>query len=143
MGRAIAKWREFVRRILCGGVRGQRRAIGRLGEDIATRFLKRKGFEILRRNWASAKGEIDIVAIDKSCNVLVFVEVKLRAASSMMPGYFAVNAKKRAVLKKTCKSYIRKFTSPSVSYRFDVIDIRSGPNKDNYEVSHYENVALF
>jgi len=52
--------------------------IGRIGEDIATKFLKGKGFEIVARNYWKPYGEIDIVACEtgKGRKVTHFVEVK-------------------------------------------------------------------
>lgn len=47
---------------------------GRLGEDIACRFLKEKGFRIIDRNYKKKWGEIDIIANNGSN--LHFIEVK-------------------------------------------------------------------
>ena len=50
--------------------------IGRLGEKIAVRYLRRNGYKILERNIHQSHNEIDIIATDKS--YIVFVEVKTR-----------------------------------------------------------------
>ncbi|HAA2046827.1 TPA_asm: hypothetical protein GD813_03985 [Campylobacter jejuni] len=47
---------------------------GILGEDKACKFLKKQGFEILKRNFHSKFGEIDIIA--KKDEILHFIEVK-------------------------------------------------------------------
>ncbi|MDR0513573.1 MAG: YraN family protein, partial [Coriobacteriaceae bacterium] len=47
--------------------------LGRRGEEAAVRFLQRKGFDILERNWTCLAGEVDIVALEEG--VLVFIEV--------------------------------------------------------------------
>jgi Holliday junction resolvase-like predicted endonuclease len=47
---------------------------GKLGEDIAERFLKRKGYEIVQKNYWKPYGEIDIVC--QKGDRLHFVEVK-------------------------------------------------------------------
>lgn len=49
------------------------REVGRFGETCATRYLKKKGYKILFRNWTAFGAEIDIIALD---GLLVFVEVK-------------------------------------------------------------------
>lgn len=49
---------------------------GHLGERLAGRYLARRGWHILARNWSGAGGEIDIVAL--RAGVLAFVEVKTR-----------------------------------------------------------------
>ncbi|WP_258107684.1 YraN family protein [Campylobacter lari] len=47
---------------------------GKKGEDLACEYLKTQGFEILKRNFHSKFGEIDIIA--KKDKILHFVEVK-------------------------------------------------------------------
>ena len=61
-----------------------RRQTGNLGEDIAARFLERKGFKILERNYSRKSGEVDIIALKD--DVMHFVEVK---AVSKVPGNFS------------------------------------------------------
>ncbi|MDR1595676.1 MAG: YraN family protein [Puniceicoccales bacterium] len=137
------KCRSFVHSFSCRAAVGKCPTdYGKIGEDLAVRFLKRKQFLVLCRNWTFDRGEIDIVALDRNCGVLVFVEVKLRSCESLVPGYFAVNKKKKEILRRTCRAYLRKFTRCGVSYRFDVIEIRMRNGK-NYQILHYENVKLF
>lgn len=50
--------------------------LGKKGEDISVKFLKKQGYEIIERNYRCSLGEVDIVAKDK--NILCFVEVKAR-----------------------------------------------------------------
>ena len=52
----------------------KRSEIGRMGETIASDFLKRKGFKLIERNYRKPWGEIDIIAV-KDGHVR-FVEVK-------------------------------------------------------------------
>lgn len=52
----------------------QKRKTGNLGEDLACRFLVKRGFEVIERNYLRKWGEIDIIA--KKDNILHFVEVK-------------------------------------------------------------------
>jgi len=47
---------------------------GRAAEDAATKYLTKKGYEILDRNRRLGRGELDIVALLDY--ILVFVEVK-------------------------------------------------------------------
>lgn len=49
-------------------------SVGRLGEDLACRFLEKKGFLVLERNYRKPWGEIDIIA--SKGGVLTFIEVK-------------------------------------------------------------------
>ena len=52
--------------------------VGKIGEDVAEKFLISKGLEIVERNYRKPYGELDIVAREKSGNgdCLHFVEVK-------------------------------------------------------------------
>ncbi len=48
--------------------------IGELGENLAVRYLKSKGFSIIERNFTLKQGEIDIIA--KKSKIIYFFEVK-------------------------------------------------------------------
>lgn len=50
--------------------------LGKWGEDEAARFLQRKGFTILERDWRVGKRDLDIIALKEDGKLLVFVEVK-------------------------------------------------------------------
>ena len=54
--------------------RTEKRKLGDIGENIACHFLKKRGFEILDRNYSRKWGELDIVA--KKDSIIHFVEVK-------------------------------------------------------------------
>lgn len=54
--------------------RTERRKLGDIGENIACDFLKRRGFEIIERNYLRKWGEIDIIA--RKSNFIHFIEVK-------------------------------------------------------------------
>ena len=55
----------------------KRQEVGKLGEEIARRFLKKRGYHIHETNFRCRGGEIDIVAQQK--DYLVFVEVRTRS----------------------------------------------------------------
>ena len=57
--------------------------LGRLGEDVAARYLVSRGYEIIARNWTCQAGEADIIARDD--DILVFAEVKTRKAFPAKP----------------------------------------------------------
>jgi putative endonuclease len=57
-----------------------RRALGRLGEELAAAHLRRLDFSVLARNVRTRRGEIDLIAFDGA--TLVFAEVKTRRASA-------------------------------------------------------------
>ena len=52
--------------------------IGKIGEDLATKYLENLGYTIMERNFVANQGEIDIIARDNAKEELVFVEVKMK-----------------------------------------------------------------
>ena len=95
---------------------------GKLGEDAAKQFLKRKGLGFLTANYASKRGEIDLVFRDGDC--LFFVEVKTRTAgSSWTTPARAVDHRKRLALARTASDYLRLLKNPEVRYRFDIVEV--------------------
>src|SRR5207244_3903931 len=73
---------------------------GAEGEQAAADWLVRhRGFTVVVRNWRDPKDrrqEIDLVCRDRQ--VLVFVEVKARAPGALVPGYYAVDRRKKRAL---------------------------------------------
>ena len=118
-------------------------SIGRLGEEIARLFLISKKYRIICRNWRHGHGEIDIVALDKLSNNVVFVEVKLRTLGTGVHGYFAVSREKKAILKMTCSAFLRQYIKRNATYRFDIISIDIDRDRRSLKIHHYENVRLF
>lgn len=112
--------------------------IGKKGEDIAVKFLKEEGYEILDRNYRSKRNEIDIVASDRG--VIVFVEVKSTATSSAqdykLPSE-AVDRHKRECLVTCAIDYIGEKKRKSYGYRFDVIEVYLF--KGTPEINHIKN----
>jgi putative endonuclease len=60
-------------------------SLGRRGERLAARWLKRRGFRILFRNLRSGREEADLVAVDPDGRTLVIVEVKTRRSDAPGP----------------------------------------------------------
>src|SRR5471032_623615 len=84
-------------------------AEGARGEQAAAEYLKsRHGFTVVTRNWHSPRDrrdELDLVCRDG--DVLVFVEVKTRAATALVPGYYTVDARKNRVLRSAITACLR------------------------------------
>ena len=101
-------------------------ALGRRGEDLAHRFLRRQGYTIVARNYRLAAGdaEADIIAWDG--DTLAFVEVKSRRSESFGPPERAIDARKRAHLLRVAREYTRKSNTPWEKVRFDVVAVVLG-----------------
>jgi len=118
---------------------------GARGEALAAAWLRRqRGFTLVARNWRNPRDrrdEIDLVARDG--DVLVFVEVKTRAAGALVPGYFAVDARKKRVLRRTIDAYLRQLPEPPRTFRCDVVEVALPADGSAPEILHFENIALF
>jgi putative endonuclease len=55
-------------------MKSEKRKIGDIGEDVACKYLEKKGYVVLGRNYLKKWGEIDIIA--ERDGLLSFVEVK-------------------------------------------------------------------
>ncbi len=106
---------------------------GEEGEMLAVEYLQAKGFEILQRNYRSARSEIDIIAKDGP--VLVFVEVKLRSMQGFGFPEEAVNDKKWEMIMQGAESYIES-AGWSGAIRFDIVSI---VKKKKIEIVHFED----
>lgn len=99
------------------------RAEGHRGESIACDYLQRIGYTIVKRNFRSKYGEIDIIA--ENDTHIIFVEVKSRSETVSQKIYgrpaTAVNRKKRDHILKSTKNYLQLY-KPHKSPRIDIIE---------------------
>jgi putative endonuclease len=93
---------------------------GRDGEDLAADFLIAAGYRLLARNVRVAGGEIDALCLDGA--TLVVVEVKRRDSSAFGTALGAVDARKRATLRRIAADYAQ-IVAPSAKIRFDVVTL--------------------
>jgi putative endonuclease len=117
------------------------------GERLAASFLRKEcGFKIIVRNWRSPldrRDEIDLICRDRE--VLVFVEVKTRAADALVSGYHAVDQAKKRVMLRACTDYLKRLGAgrQPATFRFDIVEVQRAVNGDEPVVRHYENIPLF
>ena len=93
---------------------------GAMGEILAARFLRDKGYTICSSNFRCRFGEVDIIASDKKH--LVFVEVKTRKENSRYLPREAVTITKQRKLLQTAAMYLSRFPC-DLQPRFDVIEV--------------------
>jgi putative endonuclease len=116
---------------------------GERGERIAAGFLRKQGYRVVARNWRNPRDrrdELDLVCRDGE--VLVFVEVKTRDSGALVAGYHAVDVRKKNVILRTAKVYLRKVRPLPSTYRFDIVEVTLVP-AGGPEVRHYQNIDLF
>jgi len=97
--------------------------LGKKGEDISVKFLKKQGYKIMERNYRCSLGEIDIVAKDK--NILCFVEVKTRKTKEYGLPEEAIDGHKQKKLAKVALAYLKEKKIYKQDLRFDVVSVYS------------------
>lgn len=114
-----------------------RKQTGKLGENAAVEYLKKKRYKILARNWRNKWGEIDIVTKHKKRTV--FVEVKaLQNAQNFLPED-QIDEKKKAQLVKMAQIYLLQNKLPlETPHQIDIIAI--GLTDGEPKIRHLENV---
>ena len=113
----------------------QKNTYGKIGEIIATDYLKAKGYKIIANNYKNPLGEIDIIACDK--DYIVFVEVKTRISRAFGDPTEAVNYTKQNKIRQVATLYLKQHRMLNVNCRFDVVAVL-GQAGDS-DVRHIEN----
>ena len=93
---------------------------GAVGEVLAARFLRKKGYTIVSSNYRCRQGEIDIIASCKG--YIVFVEVKTRRQDARYLPREAVTVAKQRRLIQTAAIYLGHYPT-DLQPRFDVIEV--------------------
>src|SRR2546421_4663220 len=108
----------------CGSIASMsaaKQAFGELGERIAERWLKRKGWRVVQRRFRSGHRDIDLV-VEREGTV-AFVEVKARLGREFGDPVEAVNWSKQRELVRSASVWIDRHGRPDDSYRFDVVGV--------------------
>ena len=119
------------------------RQTGRQGENAARDWLIKDGYSIVKMNYTSPHGEIDIIAEDEK--YIVFVEVKYHKNSIHLKKYGrpvrAVTKQKKEHIIFTAKHYLSRYPSTKRP-RIDVIEIISDQLPNGFvemNIKHYKN----
>lgn len=98
---------------------------GRWGEDIASEYLQRKGYQIIEKHFRFHHTEIDLIARDQ--DYLVFIEVKTRSSAEYGLPEEAITPKKKSHLRRAAEGYLYLNNLNHIDCRFDVISISFNP----------------
>ena len=110
----------------------EKRKKGYKGEDMAERFLLKKGYRILHRNYQAGHSEIDLIAEERDW--LVFVEVKLRDNNEHGNPEESLSTGKKNFLRRGADHYLNE-TNYDGKLRFDLVAITMKP----FEIVHFED----
>ena len=106
--------------------------LGKKGEALALKKVKRLGYKCIEQNYRCPLGEIDLIAKDGDC--LVFIEIKTRKGRSLGYAKEAVNERKKRQLTKVALTYMKAKNCVNVKSRFDVVAINMREGKEQIEL---------
>jgi putative endonuclease len=120
--------------------------IGELGEKIAEKFLKKKGYKILDKNYISRfvtgpqRGEIDIIA--KKGDLITFFEVKtLQDKGFFIAPEEKVDSQKRRKIEKMMESWLIEKKIPfETPWQIDIVAIRIDLKSKKARINHFKNI---
>lgn len=110
----------------------ERLDLGKWGEDLALKKVKKLGYRCIARNYRCSLGEVDLIA--KDGDTLVFIEIKTRRGRSLGYAKEAVDQKKRRQLSKVALAYMKANGCAETRARFDVVVINLGGGAQEVEV---------
>ena len=106
--------------------------LGKKGEALAVRELKRRGYKIISQGYTNTLGEIDIIA--KEGGTWVFVEVKTRRSSRFGGPKYAITSQKQKKISMVALSYLKENGQMRASARFDVVAITVCSGRESVEI---------
>lgn len=115
----------------------KRIALGKRGEEIAEKFLRNKGYDVIERNYRCSIGEIDIICIND--NKLVFVEVRSRSTNNYGLPEESINFTKKKKIRAVALHFLQSQNRLIKEIQFDVIAIRFSKEGAIESLEHYEN----
>jgi putative endonuclease len=104
------------------------RGVGQRGEIAAVAALRRRGYEVIERNFRTPAGEIDVIA--EEGGVLCFIEVKWRRTAELGHPAEAVTPEKRRRLARAAEWYLAREDRRGSICRFDVVAILAVDDDD-------------
>ena len=102
-------------------MKDRNKILGARGEERAVRYLKKRGYKILVKNYQLKCGEIDIIARYK--DMLCFIEVKTRTSKAFGSPADAVTPAKQRQIKRAAQCYLKEKGLLEKIVRFDVVSI--------------------
>ena len=120
-------------------VNNDKKLLGRWGEELAARYLKKKRYTVIAMNYYCRMGEIDVIAQNKG--YVVFAEVKLRKNSEHGYAREFVTEQKQEKLRIAAEMWLSQ-NPTELQPRFDVIEIYApqGIETKRPQINHLENV---
>lgn len=112
-----------------------------LGEQAAVEYLGGLGWQILARNWRCRYGELDVIAVDNSCDTVVFVEVKTRTGEGFGGLAEAVTPDKVRRLRRLAALWLTTQDARWAGVRIDVVGVRISVRPEPAIAAHLRGIA--
>ena len=111
--------------------------IGAWGEAQAAEYLEEQGYFILKKNYSSKTGELDLILLDSE-DTYIFVEVKTRKNEVFGTPGEAVDEKKQQKIRRTALCFLQ---GKPAAMRFDVVEVFYDPGAvpEKKELRHIKN----
>lgn len=111
------------------------RLLGAMGEQMAARYLRDKGYNIIAANYRTGIGEIDIIA--SKDEYICFVEVKTRKQGGYLLPRDAVGEQKQKRIIDSAQIYM-VYKKTKLIQRYDIIEVVLGDN-GAYNINHIKD----
>ena len=122
-------------------IKTEKALLGRYGEKMARRYLRRHGYKIVKKNFVAETNEIDIIAENK--DTLAFVEVKTRTIGHENPNEprpaSSVDAKKQRGIIKAAGFYTA-YNPSKKKKRFDIVEVYVNQNNNKYSLAEIKHL---
>ena len=113
---------------------------GKIGENIATKFLERNAYLILERNYLRKWGELDIIALKD--NVICFVEVKT-ISNPLYRAEENMHSWKLKRLRRAVQTYLLENGHlEKYDWQFDLITVLLDFDKRVGKVKHFKDIII-
>jgi len=114
--------------------------IGRLGEALASEYLKGLGYQFLDQNYHTRYGELDLVFLDEDS--IVFAEVKTRTSSAFGSPESSITTAKIEHIQDAALLWLQDHPDTQDDWRIDVIAILLDSKGNPKDIQHFINVNL-
>jgi putative endonuclease len=113
---------------------------GAEAEELACQHLQDQGLSLLKRNFRTKRGEIDLIMQDKSC--VVFVEVRFRRSSRFGSAEESINSGKCRRLNAAAMAYLQQSNQgENAQARFDAVAISPNSRQPgNFAINWLQNI---
>lgn len=119
------------------------RKLGKMGEEMAAKYLIENGFQIIEANYSTKFGEIDLIATKKE--ILRFIEVKLKKGDLFGTPEEMIGSNKLGRVQRMAEFYLLE--NPDMAkvyqtYSIDAICIVVNQDEQIERLNYYENIGF-